>query len=267
MSRSPSYGTSAIRNRLDARSLELLDRACFAVAAVEHPISVRGIFYRVLTHPINVEHGLIQKTEQDNRKVQRSVLKLRRSGAMPYAWISDGTRWTISPDVYDGVDQALADLSASYRRNAWRSQAWRVEVWTEKDAMAGILSPVTDRWQMGLYVTRGFSSETFLYAAAQDTIAIGRPTLLLNVGDHDASGLRAWQDIQRKLSTFAPGIDWSFERLAVTPEQIHDLNLPERPQKATTHARDWEGGAVECDAVPTPYLRSTLEVAITSVID
>jgi hypothetical protein len=247
--------------------LALLDEVVLDVAGRERPISVRGIAYRVLTHPTNVDHGLIAKSEQDFRKVQRAVLKLRRSGRMPYSWIADGTRWQIRVRTHADADAALADLSASYRRDLWAGQDHRVEVWTEKDAMAGVLTPVTDRWQVGLFVSRGFASETFLHSSAMAARADGRPTVLLQVGDHDASGVKAWQDIQIKLARFAPEIEWEFRRIAVTPEQVDELGLPTRPQKATSHAAGWTGGAVEVDAVPTEHLRTVLEAAITQRID
>jgi hypothetical protein len=252
---------------LSVDRLALLDEIVLEVAGAEAPISVRGIAYRVLTHPANVEAGVIAKSEADFRKVQRAVLKLRRSGRMPYEWIADGTRWTIRPTTHADADAALADLSASYRRDLWTRQDHRVEVWTEKDAMAGVLTPVTDRWQVGLFVSRGFASETFLHSSAMAARADGRPTVLLQVGDHDASGVRAWEDIQRKLAGFAPDVDWHFRRLAVTPEQVDDLGLPTRPQKATSHAAGWTGGAVEVDAMPTDYLRTLLEEAITERVD
>lgn len=261
------YGTSPIRRRLTRHELELLDQAVLDVAEAEQPVSVRGIAYRVLTHPLNVEHGLIEKSENDFRKVQRAALRLRRARVLPYSWVADGTRWVIRATTYGGADAAIADLTASYRRDLWRSQSARVEVWSEKDAMASVLSPVTDAWQVGLYVARGFPSETFLYESAMTARDAGRPTLLLQVGDHDASGVLAWEDTQRKLRSFAPEVEWDFRRLAVTEEQIRDLALPTRPQKRTTHAAGWSGGAVEVDAVPSRYLRTILEDAITAVLD
>lgn len=263
-----TYGTSAIRRTRHTRQqMDLLDQAIYDIARAEQPISVRGAFYRVLTHPLNLEHHLVDKTESGYGKVQRHLLALRRRADIPYSWIVDGTRWVIAGAAYDDTEHALTDLAASYRRNLWRTQPCRVEVWSEKDAMAGIVSPITEKWQVGLHVQRGFSSDTFLWASAQAALAAAKPTIVLNIGDHDASGVRAWLDVCNKLPAFAPSVTWHFERLAVTPEQIAELGLPTRPQKRTSHAADWDGGAVECDAIPSPIIRQLINEAITQWID
>ena len=60
----------------------------------------------------------------------------------------------------------------------------------------------------------------------------------------------------------------TFERLAVTPEQITELDLPTRPTKNTdTRARNFAGGSVEVDAIPAPTLRTIVSDAIEQHID
>ena len=50
---------------------------------------------------------------------------------------------------------------------------------------------------------------------------------------------------------FAPSAGVVFERLAVTPDQIHELGLPTRPTKASdSRAKGFDGGSVEVDATP-----------------
>jgi hypothetical protein len=65
------------------------------------------------------------------------------------------------------------------------------------------------------------------------------------------------------------GLDESdFDRLAVTPEQIRDLELPTRPTKAADpRARRFAGGSVEVDAIRAPVLRQLVEDAIVQHID
>jgi hypothetical protein len=70
-----------------------------------------------------VSAGAIDKTEDGYRLVGRELLKLRRSGAIPYDWITDGTRWINKPDSYDDLDQMLEDAAASYRPALWHDQA------------------------------------------------------------------------------------------------------------------------------------------------
>ena len=42
-----------------------------------------------------------------------------------------------------------------------------VEIWLEKDALAGVVYTITERWDVPLYVTRGYPSLSYLYDAAE----------------------------------------------------------------------------------------------------
>jgi hypothetical protein len=163
---------------------------------------------------------------------------------------------------------------SSYRRAQWQNQDVYVEVWSEKDAIAEIISEVTDPWDVPLMIARGFSSETFLWKSAQKINAVGKPAVIYNLGDHDLWGVDAWTHVQDKLRAFIdPNIKVYFERLAVTPWQIERYNLPTRPPKTQKlKGRQLErakafGPSIEVDAMPTPVLQATVQKAITDWID
>jgi hypothetical protein len=229
----------------------------------DRPATVRGVFYRV------VSAGEVPKTDSGYDAVQSQVLELRREGVMPYSWISDGTRFRLRPQTWTDVDQALEDVAASYRRALWRDQPTYVEIWSEKDAITGIIRPITERWDVPLLIARGFASETFLWQAASEITRIGKPTIIYQLGDHDPSGIHSWMAAQKKLREFAPDIDMTFERLAVTPEQIDQLGLLTRRTKLNPrHEKWWPGGeSCEVDAIPSRVLRSIVENAILQCMD
>ena len=81
--------------------------------------------------------------------------------------------------------------------------------------------------------------------------------------------MAAWDDIQRKLRDFVDDdIDVTFERIAVTPEQIVELALPTRPTKQSdTRAKTFMGDSVEVDAIPSSTLRGLVRSAIEQWID
>lgn len=85
---------------------------------------------------------------------------------IPYEWITDGTRWITKPDSFTGIDQTLNDAAASYRRSLWHDQAVDVHIFTEKDAISGVILPVTEAWDVPLGVLRGYSSESFAHAVS-----------------------------------------------------------------------------------------------------
>ena len=97
--------------------------------------------------------------------MQRQILNLRRCGRLKYANISDATRWMRKPCSYSSIKEALAETARLYRRNLWQYAKDYVEVWIEKDALAGVICPITEQYDVPLMVARGFSSETFAYEA------------------------------------------------------------------------------------------------------
>ena len=166
----------------------------------------------------------------------------------------------------------LDDASASYRRALWHDQRVEVMVFTEKDAISGVLYPVTSKWDVPLGVIRGYASETFAYTVAEEILSTGKLVFVYQFGDHDPSGVDAWRDFQAKVGAFVDAKqgypNMLFERLAVTTPQIVTLDLPTRPtKKSDSRARDFAGGSVEVDAIPPSILREIADEAITQHID
>ena len=250
------------RSRSTRAGLEMVDEAIYTACATEHPVTLRGVYYRV------VSAGVVPKTEAGYQLVGRELLKLRRNGTLPYRWITDGTRLVRKPTTWSALEQMLDSAAASYRRALWDDQDVEVIVLSEKDAISGAIYPVTAKWDVELGIVRGYSSETFVHSIAESIAAAGKPVFLYQLGDHDPSGVDAWRSFVEKVRAFAPDADVTFERLAVTPEQIVAYDLPTRPTKTSdTRARGWIGGSVEVDALPAPVLRSIVEDAIAQHID
>ncbi len=260
----PVYGTSAVkRHRRTNAELAEIDAAIYEVAEAERPVSVRGVFYRVMTR------GLVPKSERGYKVVQRRALKLRRSGDLPYDWITDGSRLRLKPRTWHSAEGALLVTAASYRRALWADQPVHVEVWSEKDAIRGAVLPITEQYDVPLMIAKGFPSDTFLYETADEIADDCKPAIIYQLGDHDPSGVAAWEDTKRKLRSFIPPhIELTFERIAVTPEQIDEFALPTRPTKQSdSRAAKFVGESVEVDAIPTPKLREIVSAAIERWID
>lgn len=261
-----SCGSST--SRRTKGQIAALRAALAEIAEREQPLSVRGLYYRAESA------GLVGKDRSGERTVQRLALAMRREGQIPYEWITDGTRWQLKPDSWSGMEAALRACASAYRRMLWLNQPVYLEVWSEKDAISGTLSPVTDDLDVPLMVARGFSSETFLHTSAQMMRRIGKPTVILQVGDHDPSGCSAWETVRRELPRFAPELEFEFRRVAVTPEQVEEYALTTRPTKPkdprlrTFEAKFGKGApSIEVDAVPSSELRRLLQEAIEGYID
>jgi hypothetical protein len=100
-----------------------------------------------------------------------------------------------------------------------------------KDALSGVVYPVTDMYDVPLMVARGYASLSFLYSAAEYINTLDVPTCIYHLGDFDPSGVHAGEKIDETLRKMAPDAEIHFERIAVTPAQIAEWDLPTRPTK------------------------------------
>lgn len=259
-----AYGSSPInRHRRTKAEMAAVREAILRLLAQDNPMTVRQVFYRL------VSLGVIEKTEGEYKAtVVRLLTSMRREGDIPFGWIADNTRWMRKPRTWSSLDQALRTTAQFYRRSLWDSQRDYVEVWLEKDALAGVVYEVTEEWDVPLMVTRGYPSLSFLYEAAEAIAAYEKPTFLYYFGDYDPSGLDISRAVNEGIREFAPYADLHFTRVAVTPEQIADWDLPTRPTKASdTRSRFFEGESVEVDAIPPNQLRDLVEQCITGHVD
>jgi hypothetical protein len=203
------------------------------------PMSVRQAYYRAVVARI------VPKTDAGYGRVQRAILEMRREGALNYSSIVDNTRWMRKPRTWDSAKDALASTAALYRQALWSRSAWRLEVWCESDSIAGSIGSVIERWDIPLMPTRGYSSETFAYNAAEAWVEDDRLPVVLYIGDHDPHGLEIEASLRGRLRTFA-GWEVAWHRIGVTWSQVEDLGLPgTAPKKPYGFP-----AAVEAEALP-----------------
>ena len=141
---------------MEARREALLD-----IIAVGRPMTVRQAFYQATVR------GLVEKAESGYGKVQADLTVMRRARELPYDWLADNTRWQRKPRTFDSVEDALRNTAAFYRKALWNEADSYVEIWLEKDALAGVVYPVTSMYDVPLMVARGYASLSFLYSAAE----------------------------------------------------------------------------------------------------
>jgi hypothetical protein len=150
----------------------------------------------------------------------------------------------------------------------WQSQEAYVEIWLEKDALSGVLFQETAKWDVPLMVTRGYPSLTFLHGAAEEIACEEKPAFIYYFGDYDPSGLDITRAVEHGLREFAPEADITFERVAVSREQIERWKLPSRPTKKTdSRAKRFKGESTEVDAIPPARLRELARECIERHVD
>lgn len=258
-----SYAASRIK-RSRATKSEMEHRAEALIEIVERsaPCTVRQVFYQAAVH------GIVEKSEDGYAKVQRHLVELRRAGLIPFSSIADNTRWRRKPITFDNITEAIEHAAQSYRRSVWSEVDTYVEVWLEKDALAGVLMPVTEIYDIPLMVSRGYSSLTYLHEAATYMRGLGKKVVILHFGDWDPSGQDAAEKIEARLREFAPDVEIHFQRCAVTPNQIEHWRLPSRPTKGSdSRSKKWKGGAsTDLDAIEARMLRRLCRARIEGII-
>ena len=260
---SAPYVASRIkRSRATGAEMEVRAEALIGIVEMSAPCTVRQVFYQATVR------GIVEKSETGYAKVQRQLVDLRREGRIPFTSIADNTRWQRKPITYDSLTEAVERTAATYRRAVWSDLDLYAEVWLEKDALAGVLMPVTARYDIPLMVSRGYASLSYLHEAASYMSELAKPVVILHFGDHDPSGRDAADKIEHTLREFAPEVDLEFCRLAVTPEQIETWRLPSWPTKTTdTRSKTWDGGdSVELDAIEANLLRHLCEMEIEALL-
>lgn len=242
--------------------------AVYEIVRENQPTGVRFSYYTATTL------GVVPKTKNGARKVQRAILDMRRNGRIPWSWIVDTNRWMRKPTSYGSVSEVLADAAASYRRALWRDSGTVVEVWCESESVAGVLYPVTSEWDVPLYPIKGQTSDSFAWGAAQSYRDDPRQIVIFYVGDHDPHGYEIESNLRAKLMEHSGRDDISFERMACDAEDVSRFGLtggtPKKPNyidAVTGQKVAFRGPAVEVEALSPPWLRATLSSWISQFID
>lgn len=224
---------------------------------IRRSMTVRQVFYQA------VYSGLVPKNEKHGYGViQRNILEMRRYGHLPYNFVSDLTRRMVKPNSYNGLGEALDRWMNFYRQDVWANQPDHVEIWLEKDALAGIFADITTKYDVSLFIARGFSSESFLYSASEEIKRIGKPTYVYYFSDFDQSGFNMCKQVSEKLPRF--GVDINFIRAGLTEGQIKEYSLPSRPSK--DDSEEFKNGSTELDAMNPDDLQNLIEGCILNHI-
>lgn len=259
--------TSTLRPRTRRTKNELqqiLDATRAIIKEEAMRVTIRHLFYRL------VSLNLVQKSERAYRNLCALLARWRRREQLPWTAFADNTRWHLGKATHNSLHEMLISTAATYRRNLWASSKTYLEIWTEKDAIAGILLEAADPFGVPVFPLKGFASLTSLHGAAETfrkQIEQGKEARITYFGDHDPSGRCIDMKAEATLRDDF-GVDVSFERKAVTQEQIAEYGLPTRPtKKSDSRARGFVGESVEIDALSPKLLRAMVEETITAHID
>ena len=251
------------------RSTQLIDRAV-AVLEAEHPMTVRQLFYRL------VSAGEIPNDRASYQLVSRLMTKARDDGRCEFDWIVDRSRPEYAPCVFADATEYARVMKRGYRKDYWKTQPWYVELWVEKDAIIGSIQDVTDDLGIVVRVGRGFLSTTKAHEIAEHfgsvrSSDLDKPINIFYLGDHDPSGRDIERDLKERIRGYmASGFDLT--RLAIHKADIRKFHLPPLKIKSSDSRsesfRKRHGEqCVELDALPPTELRRRIRDAVEHCID
>ena len=263
----PTYGARTIkRDRRTRAQVEQLDQQILDVLAEDNPQSVRHVFYR-MTNPRLPEP--VEKSDRGYRHVQHRIVELRRSGRLPYGWITDATRRGYFTSTYQNAADFLRQIYGLYRADLWQMADCYCEVWVESRSLAGVVQDDCQELAVSLYPAGGFTSISLAYQAAEfiNDEHRGRNVVILYVGDYDPAGVLIDVVLERELRQHLdPGVHLDFRRIAISPEQIVEHDLPTRPRKATDRRSLHVAETVEAEAMPAGTMRGILRSEVEAML-
>lgn len=261
------YRTGTIkRHRRNRRELDQLDAQIIDVLTADHPQSVRHVFYRVTDPRLPAP---VEKSDKGYRHVQERCVKLRRVGAIPYAWIADMSRRGYFVNTFADAGDFLRQMRGLYRADLWRGAEARCEVWVESRSIASVLLSDCTELAVDLYPCGGFSSVSFVHEAAQqhNSLDDDRPLSVLYIGDYDPAGVLIDMALERELRQHLhASIPLAFTRIGINADQIAEHDLPTKPRKAKDRRSMQVAATVEAEAMPAHVLRGLLRERIEAML-
>jgi vacuolar-type H+-ATPase subunit H len=206
-------------------------------------LTLRGLFY------ILVSKNVIPNTVTAYHQLSAKLAQARYEGRFPWHLLRDTTRRSIKleketqypdrPLTADELKSILEYYIKNYTNvsvNPWEDQHYRIIVVVEKEALGDLVAKfIEEVWPYGVYavrVIRGYDSATDVYNLAE-TIAYlpeNQKPIILQLGDYDPSGEDIVRDLRSRLSMLSRRSDIIFEKVAVTLDQIVQLQLPAKPE-------------------------------------
>ena len=250
---------------------EALIERMHEIAEEVHPISVRGVAYKLFSE------GLIEDMKAGYRQTSRLLTIARREGRIPFAWIVDESRMVRIANTFSAASEFSRNAVNWFRLDPWEGQHKRVEVWSEKATVSGVLAPILREHAVSFRNCKGFASATFENDAVE-MMDDNCPLVVLYVGDWDPSGTyMSMVDLPgRLLAEHNPA--FRLHRVALTLKDavaLHNANLgfDSEEKKLDPRMRWWHENerllgtqCAELDALDANVLRDRVRVAIEAEI-
>ncbi len=233
----------------------ILENAAGIVRSYETGVTLRQLFYRLVAAEVLPNNRVAYS------RLSSVTAESRRRGAFPP--LIDRTRTIHRYQTFPGPQEARSWLGRIYRRDRTEGQGYSIYLGVEKAGIVEQLQAWFGDLGVPILALGGYSSQTYIDDVAADVDRQDRPAVLIYAGDFDPSGEDIDRDFRKRVAAFD-----EYVRVALTPGQIADYNLPEQFGKSTdsrAHGFIERHGRlvqVELDALPPDVLRDLYQEAI-----
>jgi len=224
-------------------------------------LTLRQLYYQF------VARALLSNTEQSYSKLGNIISDARRAGRIDWQAIEDRTRHLRSIGFFENPQELLGTAKDAYHRDLWANQDVRLEVWIEKDALIGVIEGICRKNDVPYFSCRGYVSDSEMWRGARRMRRHdhnNQKVIVLHLGDHDPSGMDMTRDIEDRLNLFSGYASIEVRRIALTMEQIEELQPPPNPAKMTDsryeqYISQYGNESWELDALEPKYISSLIE--------
>ncbi len=224
-------------------------------------LTLRQLYYQF------VSKALIPNTEKSYTRLGNIISDARRAGLIDWDSIVDRTRYLRKRSSWNNPQSILESAKNSYHRDLWANQDKRLEVWIEKDALVGVIENVCEENDVPFFSCRGYVSDSEMWAGSMRALSHrkkNQDVIILHLGDHDPSGIDMSRDIEDRYDLFTFNGRFEVRRIALTMEQIRELNPPPNPAKITDsryegYASQYGNESWELDALQPQYIVQLIE--------
>jgi len=233
-------------------------------------LTLRQLYYQL------VSRDIIPNSERSYKNLGTLVSKARMAGMLDWDAIEDRGRQPRKHAEFDDIEELIEAALHAYRLPRWKGQENYVELWVEKEALAGVLQPMSDQYHVTLMVNKGYSSQSAMYESARRITrnsSEAANVVILYLGDHDPSGEDMVRDVANRLKTFTRD-EYEIEvvKLALTMAQVNQYNPPPNPTKisdsrAEAYIKKFGHECWEVDALDPRTMQRLIAKTIEGYID
>lgn len=173
--------------------------------------------------------------KQSNYKRLGSIVSdARLAGLIDWSMIEDRTRNVHRHPSWVDAGHIIESAAVGFQLDIWETQPVRFEIWIEKEALVGVVEPVSNEFRVPYFACRGYTSQSEQWRAGKRLrgyVNHGQRVTVLHLGDHDPSGIDMTRDNDDRLALFARTTGIELRRIALNRDQIDLYQPPPNPAK------------------------------------